>query len=259
MISASPKQYGIIEVNRPASGEAGKRFLSIAQEECRRYIGQVSLATTTSLELVISSGQPDLNYVSRPVFSDPFEFSPANELNLVLLHRGVPKEQARYYKTKETAVDLASSQLLASANHRTEDRNSDIDELKYACEQIARRCGLSFNNMPISFDRIAKLSKSPGRDFIYALLPTKNEPVTACSELMAEKADSSLQLVNEALHKVRPACGVNSKQGIAVPFARIPSNVDKRKMVRLLDSWRQLVSPDKPLKMYLSDLQTIAK
>jgi len=259
MISPSPKQYGIIEVNRPAIGESGKRFLSAVQEDCRRFLGQVEVATMTNLELMITENGPDFRSVSRLILRDEFEISPPNELNLILLHRGVPKERARFYRTKEAAVGLVTLNE-SSPNHK-DNHNNDVndDALKFKCEQIAQEWGLNFNKMPIFFDRIAKLSQSPGRDMIFALLPDKTRPSTICSQAMAKEAEDSLALVNEVLSRVIPACGLNTKQGIAMPFARLPSNITKLQLSRLFDSWSRLVSPNKPLLMYLNDLQTIGR
>jgi hypothetical protein len=263
MITPSQNRDGALQVSRLVGG--GERFLAVAADDCLHILKRRLVTTLTELKFTGESGELEPTYASRNIETDNFEVSRKNELELILLHRGVSRNLAGYYRTKKTADDLSEygpDQIEVQSDGVDEDRDEadeqTKDVLKAGCMRIAAEHGQKFDHVSLPFDRIAKLS-TPGDDIIYGLLPERDHPVTKATEAMAKLALRSLDYVNEPLFKMPAVCGIDAPHGITVPFARIPGKTSSQDQRDLVQLWQSHLPKETPLTLFLSDLITVGR
>ena len=213
MISPSPKEYGFVQVGRELLG--GEKFLATLGGLCAQYLGGKSVAATTDLHLVsqlnnLGDEELSLRQMAIPFVTPEYEIPPANELELVLVHRGVRRELTSRYKTRWTATQLSSRKT--GRKHRRTESLHDV------FERIAVANGQELEGEGVYFDTIVQLPNS-GRDKILGLLPRQGHETTTTLAEQAAAAEWRLRDINPRL-----AAEKAPWDDVAAPCVRIPGS-----------------------------------
>lgn len=240
MINTSPRGYCYIEVGRQILG--GQALLSKVDGYCQEILGRTSIASITRPVLI---ELPDINNkekienrykwqeTAQPVLHTKYvEIPPANELRLVLMHRGWPlKENWRYGDSDYLKIQLKNKR----------GQHPSIGE---QFKSIANSMGQELEPVSVKFNRVQYLSNF-GSSLIIGLLLDEEHITTRVLKRQAEVIENKLKDINPRLY------GLQKAWTLAMAVARIEINETDLRAKILLEELMKCV----PTLLTLGDIK----
>ncbi|HSH55693.1 MAG TPA: hypothetical protein VK983_02600 [Candidatus Limnocylindrales bacterium] len=241
MITPSPREYSYLEVNRPISGADAEQFVAGVREVGRRVLGEEVITSISELALPdlddgteIASPQTVVTPVTQPIL----KVSDAEDLSMVLLHRGVPHDLSSRYDIAYNALRLMRPveryeqvEDDEGVQHRAE---VTYPPLRTVLKEVSEMNGLDPDATDVVCDAVC-IMVEPGDDYILALTPKTTGRAARALHEQAKECHQRLQWQSRRL--AQPVSG----SMIGVPFARMPQKVTHIESDRIIGGIQHLL------------------
>lgn len=224
MFSPYPKDYGYIRVGQEVAGCGS--FLDVTKTVCARVLGAQSIAAIS--ETVLLSGEMheeggvDLQVRQRstPVQSpEGYEVSPNGELEIVLLQRGMRRDQISRYSPSRLACRLKGE---------TRRNKHSPETLGQALKQLAESHDEEVEGGDVYFDDVADLENLTG-DKIIGLIPRLGHLTTSRLQERASLAEAKLGAIENGRLAKLPQLW-----NLAMPVAKFTDDIKPSKYDRII-------------------------
>ena len=228
MISPSPSGFANIQIGRVLKG--GEQFVAFTTNACEKVLGVRSVAA--SLETTITypeditgfQAQPECQTFSLPILSpNGYEVSPAGELQLILVHRGVPPDQAELYDTEQAKRSIKTGKMRRG---RSIEHPGELPEtLRQAYKRIAERNQQELEGEGVYFEKSVVSLNNLGRDIILGLVPDGKHETTKVLYEQADFGEARLKRLKLAKNRLADLPQLWPNNRVAMPFVRLPESI----------------------------------